>query len=51
MAQVDVKNTINPKKATSSIITRDDFDGGPISLDEIEPGLYLGKYLQHWFLL
>lgn len=42
MAQVDVKNTINPKKASSSTLSRDDFDGGPISLDEIETGLWLG---------
>lgn len=28
---------------TQSQLTRDDFDGGPISLDEIITGLYLGK--------
>lgn len=25
-------------------LTRNDFDGGPPSLDEIEKGLWLGKY-------
>lgn len=32
----------NPKKASSSHINRDDFDGGPVSLDQIEKGLFLG---------
>lgn len=32
----------NPKKASSSLPNRDDFDGGPVSVDQIEKGLYLG---------
>lgn len=31
------------KYPVSSSLSRDDFDSGPISLDEIEPGLWLGK--------
>lgn len=43
MAQVEHSNTQqNPKKAGSSHINRDDFDGGPVSVDEIEKGLFLG---------
>lgn len=30
------------KNVTQSQLERDDFDGGPVSLDEIEPGLWLG---------
>lgn len=33
----------NPKKASSSHLNRDDFDGGPVSLDQIENGLFLGR--------
>ncbi|XP_005179550.2 dual specificity protein phosphatase MPK-4 [Musca domestica] len=35
----------NPKQKLrdTGILSREDFDGGPISLDEIEPGLYLGN--------
>lgn len=48
MAQLDATNAINPKKANAAALsaaqlTRDDFDGGPVSLDEIEPGLWLGN--------
>lgn len=35
----------NPKKASSSHLSREDFDGGPVSLDQIEKGLFLG-----WFI-
>lgn len=31
------------KLRDSGILCRDDFDGGPISLNEIDKGLYLGK--------
>lgn len=31
------------KKHAEQQLTRDDFDGGPVSLDEIETGLYLGN--------
>lgn len=44
MAQLDTTNTVNPKKATTIKLSRDDFDGGPASLDEIEFGLWLGKF-------
>ncbi|XP_037038369.1 dual specificity protein phosphatase MPK-4 [Bradysia coprophila] len=33
----------NPKKATTSHLSREDFDGGPVSIDQIEKGLYLGN--------
>lgn len=32
------------KLQDSGVLTREDFDGGPVSLDEIENGLYLGKF-------
>lgn len=32
----------NPKKASSSQLSREDFDGGPVSVDQIEKGLFLG---------
>lgn len=35
------------KMQDTGVVTREDFDGGPISLDEIEKGLYLGKFLWH----
>ncbi|XP_030381010.1 dual specificity protein phosphatase MPK-4 [Scaptodrosophila lebanonensis] len=31
------------KKQDSGILTREDFDGGPVSIDEIETGLFLGN--------
>lgn len=31
------------KNIENKNLTRDDFDGGPVSLDEIEKGLWLGK--------
>lgn len=31
-----------PKKASSSQLSREDFDGGPVSVDQIEKGLFLG---------
>ncbi len=34
----------NPKKASSSQLSREDFDGGPVSVDQIEKGLYLGIF-------
>lgn len=34
----------NPKKATTSHLNREDFDGGPVSIDQIEKGLYLGTF-------
>ncbi|XP_061386165.1 dual specificity protein phosphatase MPK-4-like [Musca vetustissima] len=39
------ENPINPKQKLRDTgnLCREDFDGGPISLDEIEPGLYLGN--------
>lgn len=48
MAQLNVTNSVNPKKANAAALsaaqlTRDDFDGGPVSLDEIEQGLWLGN--------
>lgn len=43
MTENNIINSINPRKAASSVLTRDDFDGGPISLDQIEDGLWLGK--------
>ncbi|KAI8115374.1 Dual specificity protein phosphatase MPK-4 [Lucilia cuprina] len=38
-------NTIVAKQKLqdSGVLTREDFDGGPVSLDEIENGLYLGN--------
>lgn len=36
-------NVHRGKREDSKNITRDDFDGGPVSLDEIEPKLWLGK--------
>lgn len=43
MAQVEHSNTHhNPKKACSSQLNREDFDGGPVSFDQIEKGLFLG---------
>lgn len=33
------------KPQDSGTLTREDFDGGPVSIDEIEPGLFLGKNL------
>lgn len=32
------------KSKDSGILLREDFDAGPSNLDEIEPGLWLGKY-------
>ncbi|KAH8315373.1 hypothetical protein KR067_001785, partial [Drosophila pandora] len=31
------------KPQDSGTLTREDFDGGPVSIDEIEPGLFLGN--------
>ena len=41
-----IRSTIAPKQRfhDTGLLTRDDFDGGPVSLDEIEKGLYLGRY-------
>lgn len=36
-------NLAKSLRATSDYLTRDDLDGGPVSLDEIEKGLWLGK--------
>lgn len=43
------KTAINPnqKLRVTGNLLREDFDGGPISLDEIDPGLYLGKMTLH----
>ncbi|KAM7350202.1 dual specificity protein phosphatase MPK-4 [Cochliomyia hominivorax] len=39
------ENTIVAKQKLqdSGVLTREDFDGGPVSLDEIDTGLYLGN--------
>ena len=36
-----IRSTIAPKQRfhDTGLLTRDDFDGGPVSLDEIEKGL------------
>lgn len=47
MAQQEQHKTQqNPKKASSSQLSRDDFDGGPVSVDQIEKGLFLGGSIE-----
>lgn len=44
--QEQYKTQQNPKKASSSQLSRDDFDGGPVSVDQIEKGLFLGGSIE-----
>jgi len=33
------------KAQDSGVLTREDFDGGPVSIDEVDTGLFLGKHI------
>jgi len=38
-------STAGGKPQDSGVLTREDFDGGPVSIDEVDTGLFLGKKL------
>lgn len=44
VAKVQSAIVAQQKLQDSGVLTREDFDGGPVSLDQIEKGLYLGKH-------
>lgn len=38
------RSSSNSKPQDAGTLTREDFDGGPVSIDEVETGLFLGKH-------
>lgn len=53
LATTPAATMVPPPRSSSSkpqdagTLTREDFDGGPVSIDEIETGLFLGKHVWH----
>lgn len=43
MNSIIQETVLSTKDPVSTPLSRDDFDSGPVSLDEIEPGLWLGQ--------